>query len=445
MVQRRGCRRRTVLASGAAGLTSLTGCLGNILDGGDEADDSSGGSTVKLGVLAPQSGSLETFGPAIVDAAKLVQRQITTADTDFELELSIQDTESDPETAASKGADLSESGCRAIVGPGSTESLIRLAEEVLVPDGIAACSPLAATVDSIDLDTENLLYTTAPRASFLGQALARPMALEGVESVALISADNRYGRQVAENAVEAFETRGTEVTASVTVDTEAASSSAAELETAMADDPEALAVGTGPVIGTQILTDYYDAYGEKPVYLTDRLRLGDLPSNVGEPMENAYVVAFKPQWMVRRSDDSDAVATGTRTGPSEIHRSFYDAFRAEYGRRPTLQAAQAFDATVPLFLAAVSPGESDGSVVGENVRKMTNTQLNYEGVYTYDSENYWTGLGDISDGVRNDYSGPTGRVQYSTNVGILEKVRLHAARFAPDVEHEFEEVLPIPL
>jgi len=450
--------RRTAIASGATGLASLAGCLDVLGDGGGPPGSDGGGQgwTIKLGVLAPQTGSLETIGPDVADAVRLVKRQIDVAPNDFSVDLSVKDTESDPETAVTRAQELVDDGYQAIVGPGSGEESTAVVEDVLVPEGVVAISPLTATSLG-DVDDEDLMFSTAPRASHLGTALSRPIAIAGTKSVSVIHTANRYGTGIGTLADEELTTRGIDVPSVVAIEDLEADSYVSVLEEALADDPDSLVAAVDPAVGVQLLKDFYSEFEGKPVFLTDRLRLPTLPSQVASDMEAARVVSLKPRWARGRvgSDDGGANESQNGTGrdtetatgeDAELLTPFLPAFRTAFERIPTIQAAQSFDAAAVLALAAVRTGQDSygGAEISGRVRQVANAQDNFTGVRLFSYDDYWEGLSVISEGVRNNYIGASGAIEFDPETGRLLTPLLHAVRFEPDRELGFEEIIPIP-
>jgi len=437
----RKLKRREVLAACTAGVAGLAGCSG-ILGGGGET--SGPGWPLKVGVLAPQTGFLKRFGPEITDSVKLTKKQLEQSEDDFSVDLSIKDTESDPDTAVEAAQSLVDEGYRAIVGPGTSECVLATAEEVFIPESVAACSPLAAASEVIGLKDEGLVSTTAPTASMLGDALARVTALEQVESVSMVHSTDTYGKTVKSETVDQFEVRGrTEVLKEVSIES-GQSSYTSKVSEAMADDPGGLVISVNPGEGTQFMKDYYAEAGEKPIYLSDRLRLRNLPEDVSADMSNANVVSIKPAWK-RRIDFDGGGNQSQRTTTSNVQQHFVTAFDVAYGRLPTIQAAQAYDATVPLLMSIVAAGQDSytGQAISGQMENVSNEQLAGGNVGTYSSEDWWPGLQQISEGIKNNYSGATGGVEFARNTGALKSLLLSAARFSEENRFGFEDYYPL--
>jgi len=409
-------------------------------------------------VLAQETGSLGTFGREVADAADLVKRQVDVSPNEFSVELATEDTESDPDSAVEAAQSLVDDGYQVIVGPGSGEEADAVTREVLTSEGVTAISPLAAAGLS-EIEDGDKLFSTAPRANEQGVAISRPIAIARTESAAIVFSDNDYGRSVGTRAKEEIETRGIDVTAEVVIEDLEADSYTSILEEALADDPGSLIVATDPVTGIQALTDFYADFEARPVFLSDRLRIPSLPSDVDSDMPDARVISLRPNWLRGRGSEEDGGEGNgtdgngtdgegqTATGEdAELLTEFLPAFRTAYERVPTVQAAQAFDATAVAVLAAIRAGEDnyDGDAISGAVRAVTNEQEQYTGVRGFDSGRYWEGLDVISDGVRNSYTGAASDVQFDPEIGYLVSPTLQSSRFAPDSELGIEETLPIP-
>ena len=443
--------RRDFLAGGTALLAGLAGCNSG---GGNPFEDGNGNAnpnpdadrSVKIGVLAPQSGSLETFGPEVVDAVNLVKRQLEASEASITLDLSIHDTESDPETAVSAAQQLADDGYEAIVGPDSGEAANRIIEDVLNPESLVALSPLAADHDN-NLDGEGRMFANAPTGGTMGTAISRPIAVSRVSSMAIVHSDNQYGRSIATRTNEDSSVRGIDVTAQVAIEDLEADSYTGKLEEAMADDPEAVVFATDPVTGSQLVQDYYSNHEPRTMFLTDRLRLPDLVSDVEGELDELRVVSLRPAWTNRRGGNSDDTGDETpgESSDAAVVDHFDRAFEAAYDRFPTIQAAQAFDATAILLLAAVKAGEDsyDGDSIRDEILNVSNQRANLENARTFGQDNHWEGISPIRDGVLNNYDGASNDIDFVRATGQLDSPLLHAAKFAPDRKGGFEQTLPI--
>ncbi len=438
--------RRAFLATGAAGIAGLAGCLGNSSAPWDEGERGDGW-TIDVGVLVPQSGALEAFAEEIEDGVRLVERQFESiTDPNYTLDVTIRDSGTDPATAVDAGQELVDEGNQIIVGPGTSESLAALTEEVLIPESALACSPLAAA-NLTAIDNPGRFFVTAPRTRTMVRGLERPIALNQVQSIGIVHSTSPYGTNIGEGIVEGLRDRGIDVQAIVAIEDDEAPSPV--LEEATQDDPEGLIVACDPIVGIPLLETYYTEFDPGYTFLPDRLRFRDLPERFGVDMADATVVSLKPGWEQvgrRETVDPDEIEEEVEVDEADDRLDWFDsAFEAEYGRHPSIQAAQAFDATAILVLGAVAAGEEnyDGDVIVQRIPEIVNPQTQYEGVRGYSSNDYWEGIGEISQGIRNNYTGASGGFVFDSNTGLRGQATLHAVRFAPETDSGFEETLPI--
>ena len=437
--------RRAFLATGAAGIAGLAGCLGNSSAPWDEGERGDGW-TVNVGVLVPQSGALEAFAEEIEDGVRLVERQFESiTDPDYSLDVTVRDSGTDPGTAVDAGQELVDEGNQIIVGPGTSESLAALTEEVLVPESALACSPLASA-NLTAIDNPGRFFITAPRTRTLVRALERPIALNQVQSVGIVHSPSPYGVNIADGIVEGLRDRGIDVHANESIEDD--ESPGAVLDTVTADDPDGLIVACDPSSGIPLLEAYYTEFEPGYTFLPDRLRFRDLPERFGVDMADATVVSHKPGWEqvgLRETVDPDEIEEEVEIDDDDRLDWFDEAFEAEYDRHPSIQAAQAFDATVVMVLGAIAAGEEnyDGDVIAERIPEVVNPQSQYEGVRGFSSNDYWEGIGEIADGIRNNYTGASGGFVFDSNTGLRGQATLHAVRFAPETASGFEETLPI--
>ena len=426
--------RRAALTSGASSLAAVAGCLG-IISGNDNGTGTTTGNgsgngnedTLKLGVLAPESGGRSKFGSAIRDAIELATGRVNESDTGYSVDLSVKDTENDPETAVEAATSLVDAGYQAFVGPAGDEATIRVTKNVLAQEEVVACSPLASATDVFDVADDDLLFTTAPPADKIGSGIARVGALQGPDSVSVLHEQTPYARTVTGNAESGFEPRGITIKNSVAVES-GADSYGSKIESVMSDDPKALFVATEPATGISLLETYFAEYDDVPVYLPDRMRFASLPETLGVSMDDDRVVGLRPRW--RRGDSP-----------------FPEMFAGAYDRRPSIFAAQAYDATVVLLLAIAAAGtdDYDGAEIAEKVRFVANKQSTIEGVRSPRAKNFPSTLQALAEGARANYKGPTGDVEFSQNAGFLIDITLEALAFKPETEDGFEQTLPISL
>ncbi len=144
---------------------------------------------------------------------------------------------------------------------------------------------------------------------------------------------------------------GEDDTTTTTATTEEADSE----QTTMAESyPDVLSVIGYPASGIQIFRDFYNQWGDVDIdiLVPDGLQQGDLPDQVGNPMEN--VTGTVPQ----------------AVGPNR--QAFSDLFRDEFGEAPSVFTYHTFDAVSILILANAAAGENSGEAVRDQMRRVAN-------------------------------------------------------------------------
>ena len=407
-------RRNVIRGLGAAGIAGLAGCTGDGGgddgggDGGDETtttessdggDDTtttteSGGAsmdrTLMQGVLLPTTGDLADLGAPIRDGAILPQTLLE-GETEFELDFSVQDTQTDPNAAQSAAQSLRSGGYPAVTGAASSEVTIAVAENVFIPSGMVGCSPASTSPAITDLEDNGLIYRTPPTDALQGEVLAQ-VAQERLEAstAATMYVNNSYGQLLSESFVTAFENIGGTVNNQVSFQ-KARSSYSSRLESAFADDPDAVVIIGYPESGTQLFRDFYSNFdGDTPILVTDGLRSSSLPSDIGNPMDNV---------------------TGTAPLAAGPGRDYFDEqYQAEYGEEPGVFTSQAFDATAVCLLANAAAGENDGAAIAEQMQAVANP-----GGEEVTPSTLAEGLEMAAEGTEIQYSGASSAVDFDEN------------------------------
>ncbi|WP_248517840.1 ABC transporter substrate-binding protein [Salinarchaeum laminariae] len=398
--------RRTVLKGTGAGLTAaFAGCIADDGDDGDgdsdgdgdgTSDDGTGipgseaGRTVSVGVLQPVSGDLGDLGGPIRDAAILPGSQLE-GETEFEIDIQDEDTESDPEAGISAAQSLANAGYPAVTGAASSAVTQNVAQGVFIPEGIVGCSPASTSPAITDLDDDDFIYRTCPSDALQGEVMAQ-VAYEDrdLSSAATFHLNNEYGELLSESFVSAFEDLGGTVQSEVAFEAEQPSYTSA-LNSALGGDPELLVVIGYPASGTQIFRDYYAEFDtDQTLMLTDGLQSADLPGNVDNPMDNAIGTA--------------PLASGPNVD------AFTSLYEDEYDRAPGVFNAQAYDATAVLLLANVAAGENDGTAIRDQMETVANPEGTNVG-----PDNLAEGISMVANGEDVNYQGASSAVDFDEN------------------------------
>ena len=399
-------RRDVIRGVGAAGVAGLAGCLGGD-DGdgndsttsgdgnGDGTDDggNSGGSTsrtLKQGILQPTTGGLGDLGVPIKDAAVL-PKVLLEGETDFKLDFSVKDTQTDANAGQSAAQSLRNGGYPAVTGAASSEVTMAVAKNVFIPSGMVGCSPASTSPAITDLDDNDLIWRTPPTDALQGEVLAQ-VAKErhGASKAATMYVNNSYGQLLSESFASAFKNTGGTISNQVSFQ-KARSSYTTRLQQALSNDPDAIVVIGYPESGKQLFRDFYSDFDtDVPILVTDGMRSSSLPSDVGNAMDNV---------------------TGTAplaAGPGTEY--FTEQFKSEYGSEPGVFTSQAFDATAVCLLANAAAGKNEGAAIAEQMRNVANP-----GGEEITPSNLADGLKKAAEGTEIQYKGASSAVDFDKN------------------------------
>lgn len=404
----RANRRDVIRGIGAAGIAGLAGCTGGDGGGGDgtttedtggggttaaETTTASGGSaarTISQGVLLPLTGGLGDLGVPIKNGAVLPQ-VVLEGETDFELDFSVQDTQTDPNAGQSAAQTLRNGGYPAVTGAASSEVTIAVAENVFIPAGMVGCSPASTSPAISDLDDNNLIWRTPPTDALQGKVLAQ-VAVERLDAstASTMYVNNSYGQLLSESFASAYQDVDGQVNQQVSFQ-KAQSSYTSRISQALSDDPEVLVVIGYPESGIQLFSDFYSDFDtDVPVLVTDGLRSATLPADVGNPLDNV---------------------TGTAPLAAGPGRDYFDEqFQSEFGEEPGVFTAQAFDATAVCLLANARAGENSGAAIAGEMQAVANP-----GGEEVTPSTLADGLAMAAEGTEIQYSGASSAVDFDEN------------------------------
>ncbi|WP_232685837.1 ABC transporter substrate-binding protein [Halobacterium zhouii] len=399
-------RRDVIRGIGAAGVATIAGCTDGSSGGGGTTTDSTtnGGTTtgttgdggasasrtLKQGVLQPTTGGLADLGVPIKNAAVLPQ-VVLEGQTDFELDFSVQDTQTNPNAGQSAAQTLRNGGYPAVTGAASSEVTIAVAKNVFIPSGMVGCSPASTSPAITDLQDNGLIFRTCPTDALQGQVLAQVATQEhDASTAATMYVNNSYGQLLSESFVSAFQERGGSITNQVSFQ-KAQSSYTSRIQQALSGDPDTIIVIGYPESGIQLFSDFYSDFNSNiPILVTDGLRSQTLPSDVGNPLDNV---------------------TGTAPLAAGPGREYFDEqFQNEYGSKPGVFTAQAFDATAVCLLANAAAGENSGNAIAGQMQAVANP-----GGEEVTPSTLADGLSMAASGTEIQYSGASSAVAFDDN------------------------------
>ncbi|MCD2200428.1 ABC transporter substrate-binding protein [Halobacterium sp. KA-4] len=397
-------RRDVIRGLGAAGIAGLAGCTGGDGDGSDGTTSGSGGDTttttsssggstsrtLKQGVLLPTTGDLADLGAPIRDGAILPQ-SLLEGETDFELDFSVQDTQTDPNAGQSAAQTLRNGGYPAVTGAASSEVTIAVSENVFIPSGMVGCSPASTSPAITDLEDNGLIFRTPPTDALQGEVLAQ-VAVEQhqASTAATMYVNNSYGQLLAESFNSAFQDQDGQVAQEVSFQ-KGQSSYTSRISQALNDNPDVVVVIGYPESGIQLFRDFYSDFDtDVPILVTDGMRSASLPADVGNPLNNV---------------------TGTAPLAAGPGRDYFDEqYQAAYDEEPGVFTSQAFDATAVCLLANAAAGENDGAAIAQEMQNVANP-----GGEEVTPSTLAEGLEMAAEGTEIQYSGASSAVDFDEN------------------------------
>src|SRR6266571_5341907 len=210
---------------------------------------------VKIGTLLDLTGALEAYGKPIQNGAILAAEQLNAAGGPLgrKIELVHRDSQTDPTAgidAAKKLVELDK--VVAIVGALSSGVTIPVATSVTIPRGIVQISPASTSPQITDLQDNDFLFRTCPSDALQGKVSGRLAKDLGLQTVATIYVNNPYGSGLSKTFSQTLSERGGKVVATVAYE-EGRPSYRGELEQALKDKPQAIALFSYPENGVTII------------------------------------------------------------------------------------------------------------------------------------------------------------------------------------------------
>ena len=403
-------RVRTVLGgiavAGASALV-LAGCTGGG-EGGATPEETTATTvedmTLKIGTVLPQTGSLAFLGPPEEAGVQLALNEINEAGTPLTLEVEFGDSgDADNKAFETTVPRLQSEGVAAMIGAASS-GVTKLFLDSNVSEGIITFSPANTSPDFTTWDDNDLYWRTAPSDLLQGEVLGNMIAEDGHENIGIIYQNDAYGTGLFAVVKEVFEAAGGTVVAEASYN-DGDSSFDAQVQTIAAANPDAVVMIT------------FDQFAT----------IAPLAVNSGLSAENFYLVdGNTSQWGTDVTVSLEG-AKGTAPGPAltdDFQERLNDAWTAEGNSdlEDWLYAAESYDATVLLALAALAAGSVDPADIAAKLQEVSGGTDGGE-----KCESFADCAAIILDGGVADYDGYSGPVTFDENgdpteasIGIFE-------------------------
>lgn len=353
-------RSRSLKATIGAGAVVASAAL--VLSGCQATDNGGGGGEVqdlalKIGTALPQTGNLAFLGPpeeAGVGYATSLINEVT-ADTGLSLDVVYGDSgDTDNKAYETEIPRLLGEDVSAIIGAASSGVSLQFIDQV-TGAGVIQFSPANTSDAFTTYDDNGLYFRTAPSDVLQGQVLGNLIAEDGNQTLGILVLNDSYGTGLAKYVTEAFEAAGGEVVAAPTYNT-GDTTFDSQISTVLAADPDALALITFDEIKT-ILPALFGKFPADKMYFVD----GNL-ANFGDTFPAGSLTGAKgtlPGLTI------DSIA-GFTSDLDDYVASSGGAALTDYS-----YAAESFDATTLIALAALAAGSTDAKEIAAKLQEVS--------------------------------------------------------------------------
>ncbi len=357
---------------------------------------------IKIGILAPISGTSAELGVSVSEGAQLAIKHINDAGGVLGKQLTgvVADEQSDPKKAVEKALDLIDRGVVAIVGDINSSGTKAALLEAAKPKGCVMVSPASTSPDFSDpakIETGGWFFRTVASDEQQGRVMAKVALKSGYKNLGIIYVDNPYGLGFANVIKKAFEAEADHKTALVGYpEKKDPSTSYNEVVAKLATGaPDAVAMIGYPGDCSQIFKDWIlsEKLPTLPWLFGQALVLDSFTANIPDKKRLEGMRGTYPD----------------RSGPN--HDRFVADYKARWGTEPsTLYAATGYDAMMLVALALQKAGVATREGVKANIRAVSGPDGT---VVAPGAEGIKAGFAAIAAGQAVNYDGASGRVDFS--------------------------------
>lgn len=387
----RSTRQRTLglLALSAAVALTASACA----TGGTAESDGEEGP-LKIGTLLPQTGALAFLGPPEIAGVDLALKEINEsggvngADAEV-LHRDSGDTTTDLATQST--TELLNEGVSAIVGAASS-GVSQTVINQITGAGVVQVSPANTSEVFTDWDDNGYYFRTAPSDVLQGRVLGNYMVSQGAASIGMIVLNDAYGTGLAENIRIAVEDAGGEVVVE-SLFNEGDSQFTSQVDEVVGADPDAIAVITFDQVKSIVPLLTARGVEADQMYFVD--------GNVAD-----YSADFDPGTL----EGAAGTQPGAFAGNDLQERlAEMDPDLTSYN-----YAAEAYDATALVALAAIAAGSNDAEAIRDAMVDVSKDGEKCEG-FTACRE-----LLDADPSADIDFDGYSGPITFSDAGDVTE-------------------------
>ena len=357
-----------------------------------------GDGILRIGTLLPTSGDDTSHGPGLVAAVRAAVREINVAGGVLgeRVELVSRSSGGDLAGAEAAVAELIAAGVDAIVGPTEAPLAVRaaqLASEAGIPVmAVATGSPQVASADDDDW-----LFRTTPGLAVQGAALGAQLVADGARSVALVTVNGPDGMPILDGLGPAVRAGGGEIVSVQRIDYSTPADAFDRVD--YVDIPTGVAMRLAELAPDAVVVATADGGEATQRVLRALAELG--PGDATVWLASGSAVDYSDT----DADEAVASATAIRSGV-QGDADFQRRVRQEDpGAKNLSYAADAYDATMLLGLAAVAAGGDAGWQLRTALRGVS-----AEGT---DCTSFGECIVILSDGHDLDYEGVSGPIEFT--------------------------------
>jgi branched-chain amino acid transport system substrate-binding protein len=377
--------------------------------GDDDTDGNGGGSTIKLGLLLPYTGSLESNAKSMRKAAELALAEINDAGGVLgkKLEFVNGDSALDTKTASENLKNLISKGVVAVIGPVASGVSMGVYDEVLknetdpVPILVTGTSPAIS-----DYENKNVIWRCMPSDKFQGATGADWAIKQSKTKASIIYRDNAWGQKLA----EAFKTAFTPPGSSNTIVGET-----------KYPDQESYDTYDFSTNVTDLFPEcpdivYIASYSDDGAKFTTAAKAQVTASCT--PLFFGTDAVYSSTFLANGDPDVLKTMEGTAPTPSvdkwAQFKTYVDAYKAKNGTVPEAYADGAYDAVYLYALAMEKGKKADAATIKANLQGVS------KGGDKIGPGEWKKALEAIKGGKDVDYDGASGPVEWDANGDITD-------------------------
>ncbi len=381
--------------------------------------------TIKVGQIAPMTGSAAEFGPFYRDGAQLAIDHINAAAKEvFGGPIISQHITEDTNTLPTPGIEsarklVESDGVPAIIGAWSSGVTVATSTSVSIPNNVlqisnGSTSPLISVLPE-DQDADMLFRTTSSDAlqGVVAAMLAAGEVKDGYKykTAATIFVNNPYGQGLSNAFARSFQLRGGTVHAQVPHPEEVQPTYKSQLAVALKDEPDLVVACSYPGHTATFLKEARDVFGFTNFQFVDGNKSDKVLSAVG-----AEAIAGK-------------MGTAPGGGPQiPAYKNFAEQLKKKFGHdRVPPFTGSAYDAGMVIGLAAaraiaMNAGDINGKTLRDHLRPVANP--GGQEIVGGDMDSIVAGMEAIKKGEDVNYTGAAGACDFDKNGDVKTPIEV---------------------